>query len=200
MAQKARRSVPNGSERQKRGKWWWIEWKIDMRTLSVKLKPRLETLNNNNNNNNNNKQINGPEHKMKMWLWTSKRTICSGSEHRMKKVDPNAEQKYSSECKTKQNMALNAEIKINNDSERRYWEVMSLNAERNDGFEHRHWEVITMARKAELRSGDGSERRNWKCDEDGFEHWHWEVIMMAPNAERWCDDDGSERRNWGVQL
>ena len=67
MAQKVWKGVSNGSERQKLGKWWWIEQKIDMKTLSVELKPRLGTLNNNNdndndnnnnnNNNNNNKQI-----------------------------------------------------------------------------------------------------------------------------------------------
>ena len=51
MAQKVRKGVSNGSERQKGGKWWWIEQKIDMKTLSVELKPRLGTLNNNNNDN-----------------------------------------------------------------------------------------------------------------------------------------------------
>ena len=37
----------------------------------------------------------------------------------MKKVDPNAEQKYSSECQTKQNMAPNVGMN----------DVMALNAE-----------------------------------------------------------------------
>ena len=116
MAQKARKSVPNGSERQKWGKWWWIERKIDMRTLSVELNPPLETLNNNNNNNNNHKQIMvlnadedvalNVEMNDMQWLWTPN-----------EEVDSNAERRYSSVCQTKQDTALNAEIKISNGSE-----------------------------------------------------------------------------------
>ena len=35
---KAWMSVPNGSERHNGGKWWWTEWKIDMRILSIELR------------------------------------------------------------------------------------------------------------------------------------------------------------------
>ena len=45
VTQKAWRSMPNGSEHQNGGKWWWIEREIDMRTLSVKLKTWLWTSN-----------------------------------------------------------------------------------------------------------------------------------------------------------
>ena len=67
-----------------------------MKTLSVELKRRLGTLNN------------GTEHRMKVWLRTSKQMICSGSERQ-----------------TKQNMAPN--VRMN--------DVMALNAKREYDFE-----------------------------------------------------------------
>ena len=38
LKKKAWMSVPNGSERHNGGKWWWTEWKIYMRILSVELR------------------------------------------------------------------------------------------------------------------------------------------------------------------
>ena len=85
-------------------------------------------------------------------------------------------------------MTLNAKTKVGNGSESRNEDV-ALNAEMDD----------VMALNSELRSDDGAEYRNRKCDEDGSEHRYWEVITMALNAERRCDD-GSERRNWEHKL
>ena len=92
-----------------------------------------------------------------------KRMICNGFEIRIE-VDK------GSESQTKQNMAPNVGMN----------DVMALNVEREYDFE------------CQLRSNNGSERRNWKYDEDSFEHWYWWV--MALNAEQRCDD-GSEHRN-----
>ena len=56
-------------------------------------------------------------------------------------------------------MTLNAKTKVGNGSEIRNEDV-ALNAEMDD----------VMALNSELRSDDGAECRNRKCDEDGSEH------------------------------
>ena len=101
----------------------------------------------------------------------------------------NAKWRCGSECRPKmwiwmsiENVALNDERSetwlrtpkrmIGNGFECRYWEVMALNTET---------ENVTL--NVKLRSDDGSDRRNRKCDEDGSERRYWEVIMMALNTE-----------------
>ena len=131
MTQKVRKGVSNGSKRQKLGKWWWIEQKIDMKTLSVELKPRLGTLNNNNdndNNNNNNKQIMAlnTEWRCGSERWNKWYVVALNVETENAMMALNAD---TDEWTT----TLNAKWKTNNGSERQNWESMvAVNTERSE--------------------------------------------------------------------
>ena len=214
MTQKVRKGVSNGSERQKGGKWWWIEQKIDRKTLNVELKPQLRTLNNNNNNNNkqimalNTKWRCGSERRNEryQWLWTPNRKWTMAWNAKRSKIwlwTPN------------ENTTLNVKLRSNNGSERRNWEVimMALNVEtknatritlNTDTDEWWPWTPNEDAMMA-LNVETGKATLNVKLgNDDGFERWnqetrHWWLSgAKTENATlnvNLGSDDGSESRH-----
>ena len=54
-----------------------------------------------------------------------------------------------------------------------------------DGSEHRNWEC----------DNDGSENQNWKYDEDGSERLYWEVLALNAELKAWHGDSEC-RKSW----